>query len=87
MTRFAIHNGFMYIADQSSITVFDIRNDAFEKIKVVDVEIGLETIFAYGEYLYLGHWLVKHRSGGLSFRQYYLLGDRGKYFRLCGKCQ
>ncbi|SKC82595.1 LVIVD repeat-containing protein [Ohtaekwangia koreensis] len=54
MTRFAIHNGFMYIADQSSITVFDIRNDAFEKIKVVDVEIGLETIFAYGEYLYLG---------------------------------
>ncbi|HEY9048566.1 MAG TPA: hypothetical protein VIN08_21815 [Ohtaekwangia sp.] len=54
VTRFAISNGYLYLADQSSINVFDIRNQAFQKINTIAIGFGLETIFARGEYLYLG---------------------------------
>lgn len=54
MTRYAINNGYLYIASQSTISVFDIRNNTFEKINTVTTTGGLETIVARGEYLYLG---------------------------------
>jgi hypothetical protein len=54
MTRFAIQGNRMYIADQSTIKVFDITNDNFSQLNEVNVGFGLETIFAKGEYLYLG---------------------------------
>lgn len=54
MTRFAVINGYMYIASQSTISVFDIRNNTFEKINTIYTNGGLETVVARGEYLYLG---------------------------------
>jgi hypothetical protein len=54
MTRFAISNGYMYIANQNTISAFDIRNNTFEKINTISTTGGLETIVARGEYLYLG---------------------------------
>ncbi len=54
MTRFAIQGNRMYVADQSSIKVFDITEDNFAQLTETKVGFGLETIFAKGEYLYLG---------------------------------
>ncbi len=54
MTRFAINGNYMYIVSQNAINVFDIHDGTFEKINTISVDFGLETIFARGEYLYLG---------------------------------
>lgn len=54
MTRFAIQGNRMYVADHLTIKVFDITNDNFSQLGQVEVGFGLETIFAKGEYLYLG---------------------------------
>lgn len=54
MTRFAIQGNRMYVVGNSTITVFDISQDNFSEIGKVSVDSGLETIFAKGEYLYLG---------------------------------
>lgn len=54
MTRFAISNNHLYVVDHSEINVFRIDGDDFEKVGAVGVSTGLETIFANGEYLYLG---------------------------------
>jgi hypothetical protein len=54
MTRFAINGNYLYIVDHSSIEVFDIAGGSFLKIDEVDIGPGMETIFARGEYLYLG---------------------------------
>ncbi|MBA4056233.1 MAG: hypothetical protein C0490_16075, partial [Marivirga sp.] len=54
MTRFAIHNNYLYVVDHLEISVFNIKDNAFEKVGNVTAGSGLETIFAKGEYLYLG---------------------------------
>lgn len=54
LTRFAIQNNYLYVADNSTIQVFGINGKEFEKLGDTEVSFGLETIFAKGEYLYLG---------------------------------
>jgi hypothetical protein len=54
MTRFAINGNTLYVVDRSSIKVYNIANDQFSHIRNVDISPGMETIFARGEYLYLG---------------------------------
>lgn len=54
MTRFAISHDHLYIASHQSIVAFDIKGDAFEQTSEVTVDFALETIFAKGDYLYLG---------------------------------
>ena len=54
MTRFAIQGNRMYVAGHSTLKVFDITHDHFTQLNEVGVDFGLETIFAKGEYLYLG---------------------------------
>jgi hypothetical protein len=54
LARFAINGTFLYIASKSSISVFDIAGSNFEEVNSIEVGFGLETIFAKGEYLYLG---------------------------------
>jgi hypothetical protein len=54
MTRFAIQGNYMYIVDASSIKVFEIAGGKFKLLPEVPAGFGIETIFAKGEYLYLG---------------------------------
>ena len=54
LTRFAIKNNYLYVVGNSTIQVFEINPSEFKKINDVPVSFGLETIFAKGEYLYLG---------------------------------
>lgn len=54
LTRFAIQNNYLYVVGNSTIQVFEINQSEFKKINDVPVSFGLETIFAKGEYLYLG---------------------------------
>lgn len=54
MTRFAISNNYLYVVDHSQINVFNINDNTFQKVGEVSVTVGLETIFARNEYLYLG---------------------------------
>src|SRR5688572_21175095 len=53
-TRFAISGTHMYVVDHSSIQVFNITSESFEQVNIVTIGFGMETIFAKGEYLYLG---------------------------------
>jgi hypothetical protein len=54
LTRFAIHGNMMYVATNTTINVYDIAVDTFAFVKEVPVGFALETIFAKGEFLYLG---------------------------------
>ncbi|HYC84178.1 MAG TPA: hypothetical protein VEB86_03105 [Chryseosolibacter sp.] len=54
MSRFAINGPHLYVATNSTIQVFDIGANNFQKLGQVTVGFGLETIFARGQYLYLG---------------------------------
>lgn len=54
MTRFAINGNYMYIVDNSSVKVFNIAGGEFHQVRDVPVNFGMETIFAKGDYLYLG---------------------------------
>lgn len=54
MTRFAIQGNYVYVTNAQSIQVFSIDSNTFEKVNEVWAGFGLETIFAKGEYLYLG---------------------------------
>lgn len=55
MTRFAFSGEYLYILDRQNIQVYTTDNlGGFSKINDVSVGFGLETIFAKGEYLYLG---------------------------------
>lgn len=54
MTRFAISNNYLYVVNHAQINVFHIQGTTFQNVGEVDVSSGLETIFARGEYLYLG---------------------------------
>ena len=54
MTRFAITGNYLYVLDHSTIQVFSLASQGFQEVNSVPVSFGLETIFAKGEYLYLG---------------------------------
>jgi hypothetical protein len=54
MTRFAIQGNVMYLIDATTLRVFDIHDDQFSEVNSVTVGTGMETIFAKGEYLYMG---------------------------------
>ena len=54
MARFSINGNYMYVVDHKTIKVYGIEADQFEHLNDVTVDFGLETIFARGEYLYLG---------------------------------
>lgn len=54
MTRFAISGNYMYVVDNSNIKVFEIGEGKFEALPEVSIGFGMETIFAKGEFLYLG---------------------------------
>ncbi|MEX2230758.1 MAG: hypothetical protein WD824_01255 [Cyclobacteriaceae bacterium] len=54
MTRFSIVGTYMYVVNNSTIQVFDISQQAFTAIHSESVGFGMETVFASGEYLYLG---------------------------------
>jgi hypothetical protein len=54
MTRFAVAGNHLYLLDNTSITVFSLADSALVPGETVSVSSGMETIFANGEYLYLG---------------------------------
>jgi hypothetical protein len=54
MARFAIVESRLYIVDHSKISVFNITENSFVQLDEVIVGAGVETIFALGNYLYLG---------------------------------
>lgn len=54
MTRFALGANHLYLLDSTTIKVYNVAQGAFEQIGNVSVGWGMETIFAKGEYLYLG---------------------------------
>ncbi len=55
LTRFAIKDNFMYAIDNNYVRVFDIsNNDNPIQVSSTEVAYGLETIFIYADYIYLG---------------------------------
>ena len=54
MTRFAVAGNHLYVLESASIKVFSLADSAFVVRDMVDVRPGMETIFANGQYLYLG---------------------------------
>ena len=55
MARFAIVDNYLYCVDYSQLYVFEIDDPAEPRfIGRIDVGWGIETIFPYGEYLFIG---------------------------------
>ena len=54
MTRFAINGQYLYLVGNSTIKVFNIGAGQFVKAGEVNTPSGMETVFARGEYLFLG---------------------------------
>ena len=55
LSRFAIKDNLMYAIDANYLRVFDISNsDHPALVESTEVDYGLETIFIYGNYIYLG---------------------------------
>jgi hypothetical protein len=56
MARFTISQGHLYVVDDWQLNVFNVANDAAspEKINDVNVGWGIETIFPYGDKLFIG---------------------------------
>lgn len=54
MARFNIRNNFLYIVDQSNLSVFDISGNDASLMNSEQVGWNIETIFNYEDYLYLG---------------------------------
>lgn len=54
MARFTIRGDYLYVVDNRSINVFDIADGKFERAGEVLVGNNMETIFANGDFLYLG---------------------------------
>ncbi len=70
MARFAINGNFLYTLNKASLNVFDISKPHDPvKINKVDIHSGIETIFPYKKYLFLGT-----RTGMIIF----LIGKDGK---------
>ena len=54
MARFTIAKDHLYALDDSRINVLNVSNDIPEEINIVSVEWGIETIFPYEDYLFIG---------------------------------
>ena len=55
ITRFAVHNGFMYALNPNEIVTYDLSNaDEPKKVNALQTDYGLETIFIYENTIYLG---------------------------------
>lgn len=54
MTRFAVSGSYLYLVDDSSIKVFNIADGGFQQVHTEPMNFGMETIFANGNFLYLG---------------------------------
>lgn len=53
--RFTIHSDYLYIADVSTLHVFDISaKEAPTEVSLVDLGWGIETIFPYNDKLFIG---------------------------------
>ncbi|WKK81685.2 LVIVD repeat-containing protein [Marivirga arenosa] len=61
MTRFTFLKGYLYIVDENTLKTFDIANpDNPELLNTLEVGSGVETIFPYENYLFLGtQWGMK----------------------------
>ncbi len=54
MTRFAISGNYLYLADSSSLKVYNLAQENFEFVKEVYGIFLAETLFAKGDFLYIG---------------------------------
>jgi hypothetical protein len=54
MARFAIQGNYLYVASSATLGVYNINKGNFLHVRNVNVGFGLETIFAKGDYLYVG---------------------------------
>lgn len=54
LTRFAINQNYLYVANNSQISVYDISANKFSLLRTIPTNLGLETIQVRSPYLYLG---------------------------------
>ncbi|MCG9970460.1 LVIVD repeat-containing protein [Christiangramia crocea] len=55
MARFSIKDNYLYVADESKLSAFDISNpSATNRVSALQVGWNIETIFNYEDHLYLG---------------------------------
>ena len=55
ITRFAVHNGYMYMLDQNKVLTYSLANsDKPVMVSSLTTDYGLETIIVYDNYVYLG---------------------------------
>ncbi|HZG00218.1 MAG TPA: hypothetical protein VEY71_04405 [Chitinophagales bacterium] len=54
ITRFAIHNDYMYAIDLNYLRVYNLVNDDPYLVHSLEIDYGLETIFIHGNRVFLG---------------------------------
>lgn len=54
ITRFAVHNNYMYALDQNRVLVYQLTSDQPQLMSTVTTDYGLETITIYEGTIYLG---------------------------------
>lgn len=54
MSRFTLSKDYLYALDDYRMRVFDIKAQMPELANTVEVDWGIETLFPYGEYLFIG---------------------------------
>ncbi len=55
ITRFAIHNGYMYVLNPNAVLTYSLQNaDQPELVHTLTTDYGLETIIIYDNTIYLG---------------------------------
>ena len=54
MARFAVSGNYLYLVDHSSVKVVSTAEGKFQQLHEEPISFGMETIFANGDYLYLG---------------------------------
>ncbi|HNP17736.1 MAG TPA: hypothetical protein PKL31_04805 [Fulvivirga sp.] len=54
LARFTINGNLMYVVNNTQLKTFDISQGNLSEIASVDLGVGIETIFPYGQYLFIG---------------------------------
>jgi hypothetical protein len=54
MTRFAVSGNYLYLLENPSLKIFNLANGAFEQLPPVHMQSEMETLFANGDFLYMG---------------------------------
>ena len=55
MSRFTVAGNTLYTVDNQDLQVFDVTASSTpEKIKSINIDLGIETIYPYGDYLFIG---------------------------------